>query len=303
MSKFVLVDGNAIGYACHMGTKLTVGTYQTQAIFGLARTMRVAVSSYPGARLVVLWDGKSSWREKDYPLYKANRADTPEKLAMRAAYKAQHDDMEKVLRVLGIEQVRSPMCEADDLAGAYTRALLAQGRTISLITGDGDWMQLVQPGVTWFDPIRDRRVSVDNFKEETGLNNGRQLLEFKAMKGDTSDNIKGVGGMGETNALKLLTSFGSVDKFVALANSNPNIGAPKAWMRLALPKDNPESTYPLFERNLRLMDLARVGIEGVDQRVVTKGAFDSDAFKVICEDLHFRSFLTDLELWLDPFKR
>lgn len=303
MSKFVLVDGNAIGYACHMGTKLTVGARQVQAIFGLARTMRIAVASYPGSRIIVLWDGKATWRELIYPAYKGNRADTPDKLAMRAAYKAQHEDMEQVLRHLGIEQVRSPLCEADDLAGAFTNALVAQGRSVSLVTSDTDWMQLVQPGVTWFDPIRDRRVSEANFVKETDLKNGRQFLEFKALKGDSSDNIRGVGGIGEGNALKLLTAFGSVDNFVKLATNNEHMNAPKAWMRLTLPHDNPEATYPLFERNMTLMDLSRKGIPGVDQKVVTKGKFDPAAFKTLCEDLNFRSIFTDIDLWLDPFKR
>ena len=101
MANTLLIDGNSIGHANHNATKLTVGEMQTQAIFGVVKSVRALAESYPGWNQLVLWDGKSAWRKQIYPDYKENRKAKDEKQqAHKDAYKAQSPFIRKALQLL-----------------------------------------------------------------------------------------------------------------------------------------------------------------------------------------------------------
>ena len=306
MAKALLIDGNAIGFASQMATKLTVGGREVQAIFGFIRTLRDVVEQFRGFEPLVLWDHRAQWRFDLYPDYKGNRERDAKMVEMKEKYKAQKPLIGRALYTLGISQLLVRGAEADDMAGLLTAKITGRGGKVVLCTGDRDWLQLMNENVVWFDPIRGQRVTAKNFSEFTGYATARQFLEGKALTGDASDNIKGVGGIGEKGAPEFLMQWGSVEEFFRRADAGelpPKL--PKAWERFARNECPPRSDVPMrdaYRRNLKLMDLQSVPKPDPKLVKVTRGRFNPEAFRELCEELAFRSILLKFEQWIQPFQ-
>lgn len=296
-TEYILIDGNAIGYAQQLGmARLSVGDQPTHAIYGFLTALRNLVMPTPQRRVpIVLWDGNAAWRRELLEDYKANRNDDPKKLKIKAEYKAQTNFIEGMIWNLGIDQIRSHSCEADDLAGAYARLLVKAGHTVELVTGDQDWLQLVNPNVTWNDPIRNRKVDIMNFEDFTGFSSTEKFIDAKCLQGDASDNIKGVGGIGKVGAKKLLDQFISVEEFLHGPDTSGLKKLPAAWSRLL-------ADPSLYYRNLKLMRLDGTH-PSVKDRVITKGKWNRGAFERVCEDLAFFSITKNMDSWIVPFER
>ena len=160
-----LIDGNSIGYACHYATVLKQGNLQTQACFGMVRTLIQLREQHPESALLVLWDGRAQWRFEECPQYKSNRhSDDPKKEAVKLAYKEIVPYIQKILGAMGVRQLLCTTHEADDLAGLIVSKKKPEDR-ITLVTGDRDWLQLVRPNVIWKDPIRDKLIFYTSFFE------------------------------------------------------------------------------------------------------------------------------------------
>ena len=300
MSDIFLIDGNAIGYAAQAGSKLSVGKQQTQAIFGVIRALRGMRLAKAGAYKAVLWDGRAHWRIAAYPEYKANRDTNVVQRAMRDAYKSQKTYIEQAVTLLGIDQMKSMSCEADDLAGALAQHFSRQGHQVRLVTGDKDWLQLVNATTVWHDIRTDKLVDLSNFEEMTKLKHPYQILDQKCLMGDSSDNIKGCGGIGAVGSLQLLDVYGSVRNFLKLYDAGRLSGIPAAWTKLG---SNDGGTRDRYLLNEKLMSLTGAAKPGVDERVVTKGAFDPIAFRTFAEDFAFHSILSDYDRWIAPFNK
>lgn len=323
MSKigYLLIDGMNLAHASNAGQILTAGEQETQGIYGALRMIRKSIATFPQLSPVCLWDGPRSWRKDVFTDYKANRDKEPttkhevESARRRASLKTQLPLLKKGLGHLGVAQVVATNLEADDLAGILTRRYASAGKKIMLISGDKDWLQLVRPGVGWFDTIHDLRVTESKLTEKLGYErvrkdrktgeetrewrgvpNARAFLECKALMGDTSDNIPGVGGIGEKGAIELVIRFGSVRDFFEAVEIH-KVDVPK---KLADFCASPEKR-DLFYRNLRLMDLAHPDVPAPQNLVVNKGAHDPDAFAGWCGELVFSSITKDLAGWLSPF--
>ena len=292
-----LVDGNSIGYAAHMANKLEYDGMEVQAIFGTLMSLKKSIEEAP-CKHTVLWDG-ASWRYKEYPEYKANRREV--EVETKKLYKSQAVYIHEMLTHLGIDQVLHTTAEADDLAGFYVNKFtaLSSDLKIDLITGDKDWIQLVRPGVVWIDPIRVRHCSMGNFQDITGVKNVRQFIEKKALVGDPSDNIKGVAGIGEKGAKKLLASFGSVETMVKIHQTRSLGKVPVNWQRLV---ENTDHRLDVFHRNIRLMDLNQ-GYLGDGKVNIFKGEFNATAFRGLCEELAFTSILDNFDAFVGTFLR
>lgn len=291
----LIIDGNSLGHAAHNATKLTVGSMQTQAIFGMIKSSRLLAEKYRGWRQLVLWDGSAQWRKDIYPEYKGNRKARDEKQAAhKQAYKDQSPFVRKALQILGLRQILVSNLEADDMAGVLTRTATGE---IVLVSGDQDWLQLVRSNVTWFDPIRDYTVGMGNFTEFTGYFSPREFLEGKALMGDTSDNIPGVGGIGEKGAPEFLAQFKSVAGFLAQCDDGSFVPKKKAHQNLAKPEGR-----AAFDRNLRLMNLLDAPNPERDQMIVIKPAYSEANFRALCEKLAFMSILRDFDNFMTPFR-
>lgn len=310
MKRYLLVDGNNITHAAQGMKKLTVGDTQVQAIFGFLKQMRKLLHQYPLLTPVVLWDG-ASWRNMQFPEYKNNRekshtAAYQRTLEERQSAKKQMPAIKKALTLLGIDQVKASNMEADDLAAIIADLKVRQGGRVMLVSGDRDWIQLVGPGISWFDPINDRKVmKAADLEQAIGIRVDRieQYVEVKALMGDIGDNIPGVGGIGEKGAQEFIDKFDcwanfsnmALDGSLDLSVVNPRFR--KAFERLAEDEDK----RIRFAGNLALMDLRHTARPKPVNMHVTKGDPDRDRFQVFCERLVFQSFLKDLDAWLSVF--
>lgn len=341
-SKTILVDGNSVGYAAHHATKLRSGDLETQAIFGFIRSMRDQFWRHPTAGLLVLWDGHADWRYELHPDYKSNRDDSADKRREREAYKQQRPFIGRALQALGVTQMTAYDREADDLAGLMTHRMVLKGEEVDLMTGDEDWVQLLRKGVTWRDPRNhDKVITIDNLMDMTGYASPLAFLEGKALQGDTSDVISGVGGIGATGAPLFLAEHGSVRRFWQRCEAGEIKPANKAQERLwkgRCPKTrdqwmadfsydrDPEhddekhrkaeakaikkhgDAWPgqgrdIFERNFRLMQLLKPLPLDPAKLEVNKGRFDLDAFTELCAELGFNSILKTMDHFTLPFAR
>jgi 5'-3' exonuclease len=305
MSKTLLIDANAIGRAANHATKLTANGMETQAIFGFLKTMKVLRTRMATYTPLVLWDGKADWRYKLYPEYKQSRKTDPKKAAAREAYKKQVPMIEVALRHLGVRQLTVANMEADDLGGYFAVKLSADpANSVGLITGDEDWRQLVRGGAgagnVWWRDMRDDSKFVDHktFYDKTGCKSPFQFLESKILQGDTSDEIGGVGGLGETYATELLAQFGSVRNFWRMVDSGEFKPKYVRHKTLASPEGR-----TLYKRNFQLMQLLRVDPPKKELTNLDPGKFDKEAFANICEELSFISILKNLDEFTALFQQ
>jgi len=339
-SGYLLIDGSNLAFACTATRKLSVGSQETQGVYGFLRSLRPLVASYSMLTPIVLWDA-ASWRYKVFPEYKASRKLTPtskielELAHVRASLKTQLPFLKKALEALGVRQMSALNMEADDLAGILVQRYVGTGKKIMLISGDGDWIQLVQPGVGWFHALEDRRLSHATLSNRLGwkpgyekphaktgkmtkvpgslgyvpdgslipgfipVPSGRAWLEMKALMGDTSDDIPGVGGIGDKGALELVTQFGSVGAFLNQSVDGTLPELPKKF------KDFAESNekQAIFDRNMVLMELGSKFAPQPINLAINHGSPSDADFGSLCRDLSFQSLLTNLPEWVEPFRK
>lgn len=318
MIRRTYIDGNSVGHAAQHGNgkqgKLYAGERETTAIYGMLRSIHKILRTRLAATPIILWDGRS-WRYEDFPDYKGNRTATAEQRADRERYKAQRRDMFRGLHLLGISQLVAGNMEADDMAAILTRKALARGDQVTLITGDKDWLQLVERGVAWVDHKLDRKCSVTNFAEFTGYQTQKAFIHAKALQGDGGDNVKPNTGIGEAGALELLSVFDCVHEFqklnqedavarwVAAGKSVPKVKKgqaqtlPAKYQKL---RDDAE-LQARFEFALKMMDLGHPDIPVPANIRGTKTKIDRTAFEGFCAEFGFTSFLNDMDAFLSPF--
>jgi 5'-3' exonuclease len=304
MAATILVDGNGIANHYHHATKLTVGEFQTQAIFGFVKIMRDVAYSYPLHDLIVLWDGESSFRHELLPTYKESRrhaeATDPEKARERGAYRAQVPFITKSMQTLGVRQIKCHNLEADDLGGYFATRLSAAGQNVLLITGDTDWLQLVNERTTWLDPRgqNGKRVSLANFFSMTGYQTPKEYLQGKCLIGDPTDDIPPVGGIGAKGAPEFMAQFRSVPEFWRRCDTGEFVPTKKA--HIGLWKGEAREN---FKRNLKLISLLNVPKPDPQTLNIDNGSYNADAFKAICERLVFASLLRDFDNFVAPFQK
>lgn len=303
---YLIIDGNSIGHQAQNMKPLTLGDMQVQAIFGFLRTLRAYVSKYSFATPVVLWDGVS-WRSTAYPEYKENRkkAETKHEIAQqqsKKAYAKQRPYIQKALSFLGVTQVVASNMEADDLAAILSDLYTSQGAKCTLLTEDRDWLQLIGPNVAVEQPKAEnkRRVSLENFTEITGCKNTAMFVEMKALMGDSGDNIKGIGGVGDKRAIEFLETYGSFSNFLEQVSIQKSIDFKKLpkWQR-DLVED--ESKAIAFDFNIRLVDLRTKLRPKPTDLFVNKGEPSADHFRQMCDLLLFKSITDNFGDWISAF--
>lgn len=217
-NQVLLVDGMALLFRGFFATSfrgnfmLTSKGVPTNGIYQFLRYLLDAVDKFEPTHVVCCWDmGSKTFRTEMYAGYKANRDEPPVELV------PQFDLVKEVTEAMDIPNVGIKGYEADDCIG--TLANIYKGESdVYILTGDQDILQLLdervkvvllKKGYGNYD-IYD----VDRFQEEKGIT-PKQMIELKAIMGDSSDNYPGVRGVGEKTALKLLKQFGSLDEILA----------------------------------------------------------------------------------------
>jgi DNA polymerase I len=165
----------------------------------------------PTHMAVVLDKSGTSFRNAIYDQYKANRPEAPEDL------KPQFPIIRDATRAFSLPMVEEADVEADDMIASYTKAAVAAGWRVTIISSDKDLMQLIEDGVDMFDTMKDVRIGRDEVIAKFGV--GPELVgDVLSLMGDSSDNIPGVPGIGPKTATKLITEFGDLNGVLAAAS-------------------------------------------------------------------------------------
>ena len=295
----ILIDGNSIGFAASAGREMMAGTVPTGGTFGFINRIHGFRQQYNG-KMIVLWDGKS-WRFDDFPSYKSARTKNPKVVALKELWKKQRPYCGKLLHSMGVTQMLASNMEADDLAGRLCKSLEGRVEDITLITGDGDWLQCVRDGVRWVDPIRDRSAVTETLIDQTGYQTAWQFIQSKALKGDQGDSIPGVGGIGPKGADWIISTFGSVEGFINSYHLE-NIEIP-AKIRKGVQGllDDPE-VLANYHRNLKLVWINHPDVPKTVGLKNIKATVDHEKFADLCAELAFHGHARTADMWLRPFE-
>ena len=243
--KLLILDGNSVINRAYFGVKpLTTreGLY-THAIYGFLNILeRMEKEEQPEAVCVAFDLHGPTFRHVRYEGYKANRHGMPEELAMQMPV------MKDVLRAMNIPIYECQGWEADDVIGTVGRICSNNGWECVIVTGDRDSLQLIdekvhvklvisKPGQTTATLYTEEK-----FREEYGFE-PKKLIDLKALMGDSSDNIPGVGGVGPKTAKELLAKFGSLDG--VYENIDDKSIRPKLREKLVNDKDNAYLSFEL----------------------------------------------------------
>ena len=228
----VLIDGHALAYRMYFALEHTrmqsPAKVPTWAVFGFLNALFSLLQTIQPDALVVTFDtSRVSFRTEMYPEYKANRDDMP-------------DDMRQQMELLteGIEKLGIPIFklknyEADDVIGALARQASEQGVNVKILTGDQDAFQLVfdatdmpeRGKVEVLIPPRSTREPLKTYDSEAVVAKWNitpeQVTDYKGLRGDASDNIPGVPGIGEKTAAKLLAQFPTLEAIYDDLNAVP----------------------------------------------------------------------------------
>ncbi len=208
-----LIDGNSLAYRAFFALPESIATstgVPTNAIFGFASMLVKILTDYGPKATVVVWDAGSSGRKEVYSEYKAQRSSRPDLL------KEQWPALEPLVDAFGYRNLKVDGFEADDvIASIAERAKTAEPPVeVMVVTGDRDAYQLVDDKVkimTTSRGITDTRVyDRDGVIDRYGIP-PELVPDFIGLKGDTSDNIPGVPGIGDKTAAELLQRFGSLE--------------------------------------------------------------------------------------------
>ncbi|RLC63642.1 MAG: DNA polymerase I [Chloroflexota bacterium] len=209
--KLVLIDGHALAYRAFHALPDDMKTSQgelTNAVYGFTSMLLNVLRDERPTHIAVTFDKGRTFRHEIYPDYKAHRTKMPDEM------RSQMERIRQVVEALGIPIFEQEGYEADDLLGALARQAEEQGVDTLIVTGDMDLLQLVDEHTRvltsrwrFSDTVT---YDLEGVQRRYGLTPA-QLVDFKALVGDKSDNIPGVPGVGEKTAAKLLQQYGSLE--------------------------------------------------------------------------------------------
>jgi len=212
-----LIDGPSLVYRAFYALPESIATSTgepTNAIFGFASMLVKIITDYGVQPTVVAWDAGSSGRTELFADYKAGRRSRPDLL------KAQWPAMEPLVEAFGYRNVKLEGYEADDVIATLAEQARVAGVPVTILTGDRDVFQLIDEqglvqvmatarGITE-TKLYDRQAVIDRYGLSPEL-----IPDFYGLKGDTSDNIPGIPGIGEKTASELIQRFGGLEQVLA----------------------------------------------------------------------------------------
>src|SRR6204780_3564289 len=217
--RLFLIDGARLGFRAFFALPESIAPstgVPTNAIFGFASMLVKIVTEYGVCPTVVAWDAGTSGRTEMFPEYKAQRRSRPDLL------KQQWPAMEPLVEAFGYSNVRVEGYEADDVIASLTEHALRSEPPVpvTIVTGDRDVFQLIDErdlvrvmatarGITQ-TKIYDRQAVIDRYGIAPEL-----IPDFYGLKGDTSDNIPGIPGIGDKTASELIQSYGTLEEVLA----------------------------------------------------------------------------------------
>lgn len=212
----MLLDGNSLAYRAFYALPAenfkTQGGLTTNAVYGFTAMLINLLRDEQPTHVAAAFDvSRQTFRVDKYPEYKAGRSSTPDE------FRGQIDITKEVLVALGITVLAEAGFEADDIIATLATQAEGEGFRVLVVTGDRDALQLVSDDVTVLYPRKGvselTRFTPDAVQEKYGLT-PQQYPDFAALRGDPSDNLPGIPGVGEKTATKWIAEYGSLQALV-----------------------------------------------------------------------------------------
>lgn len=220
-TKMIIVDGNSLLFRAFYATynpytpiMRTKDGVPTNALFAFSNMINKIVNDFKDDEhiLVVFDTGKKTFRHEELETYKANRKPLPEDL------KPQMPLAREYLNAMGIFTYEWEGYEGDDLAGSAAKLAAKNGYDVTLYTSDRDFLQLIDDDIT-VNLLKKGMSEIQVMNKEELWNTyeltPNQITDFKGLMGDPSDNLKGIPGVGQKTAVKLIKQFGTLEDIIA----------------------------------------------------------------------------------------
>ena len=282
---FYLIDGHALAYRMYFaltagasGARWRTSTGEpTAGIYGFARELLRILEQEQPEYLAVAFDTGKTFRDQILPAYKGTRAKMPDEL------RPQIDRIRELVDAFNIPRLEMEGYEADDVLGSVARRLNEQGLGVKIITGDRDLLQLVNNRTAVYLAGDDQNyITPEDVVRKLGVRPD-QVVDYKAIVGDKSDNIPGVMGVGEKTAVALLEKFDTLDGIYQNIDQ-----IDKRWQaKLLAGKESARLSY----------DLARIRTDvpvKVDLERARAHDFDPDQIEAFLVSLEFRTLIKTL---------
>ncbi|HDN79144.1 MAG: DNA polymerase I [Chloroflexi bacterium] len=306
MKKLVIVDGHALAFRAYHALPLSMSTSKgepTNAVYGFTSMLLNVLKEEKPDYIAVAFDTGKSFRHEEFTEYKANRA------KMGPDLDVQIKRIYQIVEALGVKSIGVKGYEADDILGTLARKAAEQGIETLIVTGDTDAFQLIGPKVRVLTSGRRFSDTIVYDREKILARYGlepHQLIDYKALVGDKTDNIPGVKGIGEKTAAKLLRKYGSLENIYRHLDE---ITPPRLKEILAQNRDRAFLNKDLvtIRTNVPLdVDLESLRYQGYDEKKV-KEIFRELEFRTLFKRLPERgeevrqlSFLSKVEVHPKP---
>ncbi len=267
-----LIDGHALAYRMYFA--LTAGGSSarwqnskgepTAGIYGFARELIRIIEQEKPEYIAVAFDVGKTFRDQIFPEYKGTREKMPDDL------RPQIQRIREMVDAFNIPRLEMEGFEADDVLGSIARLAAEQGLGVKIITGDRDLLQLVNERTVVYLAGDDQNyITEEDVVRKLGVRPG-QVVDYKALVGDKSDNIPGVPGIGEKTAIALIEKFGTLDNIYAHIDEVENRwkgkleqGKDKAYMSYDLAKIKTDVQVKLDLQHAKADDLDFDSIEKI----------------------------------------
>ncbi|GAA5052389.1 DNA polymerase-1 [Thermocatellispora tengchongensis] len=280
----LLLDGHSLAYRAFYALKeanlVTTDGQHTEAVYGFTSMLVNVLRDERPSHVAVCFDrSEPTFRHTEYAEYKANRTETPED------FRGQVSLIFEVLDTLRIPRLSLAGFEADDLIATLATRGSAEGMSVLIVTGDRDALQLVDDNVTVLMTRRGisdmTRFTPDAVMEKYELTPA-QYPDFAAIRGDSSDNLKNIPGVGEKTAAKWIREFGSLEELVNRVDEVKGKVGDKLREHLGQ-----------VMMNRRLTELKRDVPLDVEPASLTMGQFDREGIHKLLDSLQIRGELRE----------
>jgi len=213
--QLVLIDGSGYIFRAFHALPMMMSPegVPVNAVFGFTKMLMKLMDDLQPSHVLVIFDaGRVTFRNDIYPEYKQNRTDPPDELV------PQFSLVRDATEAMSLPVTELPGFEADDLIASYAKMAHESEIDCLIVSSDKDLMQLVRPGVTMLDPMKQRRISDAEVVEKFGVLPNR-VVDVQSLAGDSTDNVPGVPGIGIKTAAELINQFGDLDSLLAGAET------------------------------------------------------------------------------------
>jgi len=278
--RLMLLDGHSLAYRAFYALPVenfsTATGQPTNAIYGFTSMLSNTLRDEQPTHLAVAFDvSRKTWRFDEYPEYKATRSKTPDE------FRSQVGLIGELLDAMGVSRFAVDGFEADDVIATLATQAEALGYEVLIVTGDRDAFQLVSDHVTVLYPTKGvselTRYTPEKVEEKYGLT-PRQYPDFAALRGDPSDNLPGIPGVGEKTAAKWIMQFGS---FAELCE---RVGEVKGKAG-----DNLRAHLEAVKLNRRLTEMVKDVPLGAGPAELERPPYDREKLGGVLDALEFRN--------------